>query len=118
MKNNYTRYQGKSDDTSAGTFVVQTSGNAALTGDALFIRDFNYHGYQLIPISGSPHQGTFFVEVSNDGANWTPHYSGDFSDTTGSNLSYSNDWLFKYARPVLTGNAGGYYLINEIHGKF
>lgn len=118
MKNNYTRYQGKADEISAGTFVVQTSGNANLTGDSLFIRDFNYHGYQLIPTSGSNHSGSLSIEVSNDGLNWTSFYSGGFSSKAESSISYSNDWLFKYARPVLTGNTNAYYLINEIHGKF
>ena len=115
MKNNYTRYQGKSDDIPVGTFVVQTSGNANLTGDSLVVSSFNRHSYQVIPTSGT-HIGAFEVQTSNDGLNWIKYYDQSFESATG--ISYSDSWLFKYARPVLTGNAGGFYLINEIHGKF
>lgn len=116
MKNNYTRYQGKSDDVTVGTFVSQTSGNAHLTGDSSLVYDFNYHSYQVVPTSGT-HSGEFQIQVSNDNSNWLSHYTESFETTSGANITYSDKWLFKYARPILSGDSAGYYLINEIHGK-
>jgi len=117
MKNNYTRYQSKAEDAPIGTFVVQTSGNANLIGDPLLISDFNTHSYQVIPTSGV-HNGSFEIHCSNDGVNWTSNYSKSFTNTADSVTLYSEKWLYKYSRVVVTGNASGFYLINEIHGRF
>ena len=117
MKNNYTRYQAKSDEIPVGTFVVQTSGNANLTGDSLLVSNFNRHSYQVVPTSGT-HNGGFEIQTSNDGLNWMQYHSQSFATSSGANIAYSDSWLFKYARPLITGNAAGYYLINEIHGNF
>ena len=117
MKKDYIRYINKSDPTPWGTYTLQTSGNPPLTGKVVDAADFTWHSYQLNPVGGgSSYNGELFIEISNDGSNWHPFQSGSFANQTeGSGVFISEQFLSKYARPVLTGKGTSDYIISEIH---
>lgn len=112
MKNNYTKSIGKADDFSLGTFIVQTTGNAPLSGDSLNVQDFSWHSYHIYPIGGTI-EGGLDIQVSNDETNWVNLTGFEFSDSGEANIAYSDQWHFKYARPVISGD--GDYIVNESH---
>ncbi len=112
MKNKYTRQIGKADDLAFGTFVVQTTGNAPLTGDPLHVQDFSFHSYHVYPSAGII-SGGFDVQVSNDASNWINYKSYEFQNSGEARIAESDQWHFKYARPVISGD--GDYVINESH---
>jgi len=129
VKKDYIRYAGKSDPVALGTYTLQTSGNAPLTGKAVDCSDFTWHSYQVTPVAGGvTYQGEFHIQLSNDGKNWR-EINGmkiDARNFSDSNSSFSNiseasgvftsvQFLSKYARPVLSGNASADYIISEIH---
>ena len=117
MRKDYIRYSEKSDQSAIGTFVLQTSGDAPLTGKSVDCSDFTWHSYQLSPVNGgTTYEGELFIEISNDGTNWHPFQSGSFASATeGSEIFMSARFLSKYARPVLTGDASAEYVISEVH---
>ena len=112
MKNKYTKHVGKADDLALGTFVVQTTGNSPLTGDSLNVQDFSLHSYHVYPIGGTI-SGGFDVQVSNDDSHWVNYKSYVFTNSGEAEIAESNQWHFKYARPVISGS--GNYVINESH---
>ena len=114
MKNKHIRYIGKADEIPAGTFAVQTSGNTNLTGESVLVRDFSWHSYQIVPVGGNLASGDFKIDVSNDGNNWSELFSTNFTNVDKSEITYSNSWHYKYARPKIEG--GDYnFIINESH---
>ncbi len=113
MKDTYKRLRGKADRVNIGTDTIQTSGNLNLTGKAILTEDYSTHSYQALPIGAGPWDGTFKIEVSNDGINYTCIADYNITDADGG-IAYSHDWVFAYARPVVTGSSGE-FLINERH---
>lgn len=119
MRKDYIRYADKSDPTILGSYTLQTSGNPPLTGKVVDSADFIWHSYQLNPVhGGSTYEGELFIEISNDGSNWHPLQSGSFANAIdGSGIFMSTQFLSKYTRPVLTGDASSHYIISEIHRR-
>ena len=117
MRQGYNRLADWGDRTNKGSRTLQTSGQlaagpTAIEGVALSIKDWSLHSYQVITTGEGTWDGEFQIEVSNDGENYTNIYSQTFSDASG--LAYCDTWTFAYARPIISGNAGG-FLINERH---
>lgn len=81
MKIPYFRYFDKSDPIVDGTFTILTEGSSSVEGDAILVQDCNYHSYQFTPTLGE-HNGTFRIQVSNDGANWLTYYSTTYSSSS------------------------------------
>jgi len=113
MKYKYSRFIGKSDNVHASTHTIQTSGNTPLTGEAIVVRDYSLHGYQLIPVGSENPSGSFFIKVSNDKENWTNLTEFSYTGSGEAQIAYSDTWHFAYAMPVVTGS--GSYIINESH---
>jgi hypothetical protein len=113
MKNKYAKFIGKADSFSSRTFVVQTTGNAPLSGDSLDVQDYSWHSYHVYPIGDNTVEGVFDIQVSNDNENWVNFAGFEYSNSGEANIVFSDQWHFKYARPVITGQ--GNYVINESH---
>jgi len=113
MRSTYRRLRNAQDRADVGTHTIQTSGEAWLTGEAVFTQDYHTHTYQVVPCGDGPWDGKFNIEISNDNINYTCIYSSPTIDTA-TGVAYSDNWGFAYARAVLTGSAGE-FLINERH---
>ena len=74
------------------------------------VKAYNLHSYQVV---GSSPTGTFEIEVSNDGTNWTSITS---ESLTGSAIAYSDCWNFRYARWKWTHTSGTVQIIERHDG--
>ena len=112
MKNKYTKHIGKSDNVNFGTFVIQTSGNAPLSGESVLVQDYSLHSYHIYP-SGGNIEGGLDIQVSNDEIHWVDYKQYVFKNSGEAQIADSSQWHFKYARPIISGQ--GNYVINESH---
>jgi len=79
------------------------------TGPTRKVFPWNLHSYQVIPTGN----GTFEIEVSNDGVTWTPLTS---EALTGSAIVYADCWNFTYARWKWTKTSGSVQIIERHDG--
>ena len=125
----YTRYRGKADAVKHGTLSITTTGELAfeaepsvteILGDVIDITDHHLHSYQLIPenglFGGGGVDGTFRIEVSNNGDDWTA-LACFLVPTTNDPVVYSDYFNFKYSRVRITGIEGKYTVI-ERHNSY
>lgn len=120
----YIRYRGKADAVKHGTLSITTTGELnegasvfEIVGDEIDISDYHLHSYQMIPHNfGNGVDGTFKIEVSNDGEHWSA-LACFLIPTVEDPVVYSDYFNFKFARAKITGEWGGYTII-ERHNSY
>ena len=119
----YIRYRGKADPVEQGSLTLKTEGQFTqdggpqeIVGKEIDISDFHLHSYQLIPEKLPGVDGTFKIEVSNDGETYSPLACWVIPDEN-TPVVYSDYFNFKYARVKVTG-AEGKYTILERHNSY
>ena len=92
--------------------LLEDSGEigANYTSDSLNVQAYNLHSYQVV---GTTPNGTFVIEVSNDGSTWTPITSEALSGTA---IVYADCWNFTYARWKWTKSSGTLRVIERHDG--
>ena len=93
-----------------GTLWDSGSVGSTTTGPTRTVKPWNLHSYQVV---GSSPDGTFVIQVSNDGTIWTDITSEALS---GSAIVYADCWNFTYARWKWTHTSGTVQIIERHDG--
>mgnify|MGYP006167494931 CR=1 FL=1 len=122
----YIRHRGKADPIKQGTLSITTTGelnqglnNLEIVGDVIDISDYHLHSYQMVPEEGTfagGVDGTFRIEVSNNGDDWTA-LACFLVPTVDAPVVYSDYFNFKFARARITGLDGKYTIV-ERHNSY